>query len=142
MEQLSPAYLSTLAVQIGSLSALLGGFAATFLGTLLAIRSDSKAASLAIAFAVSSSVAFILTVVASTALVAMLHPEAPFAASAAATGGARLLLALSFLLGLYTLLASLALSGWTRSRGTGIITSLVAGIGIALVTTLIAGGSL
>lgn len=141
MENLSPVYLSTLAVQVGSLSAFLGGFAATFLGTLLASHNDGKAASFSIAFAVSSAVAFIITVVASTALVALLHPEAPFAVSTAAANGARVLLGLSFLLGLYTLLASLALSGWTRSRGTGLVTSFVAGIGIALVTTMVVGGT-
>ncbi len=141
METLSPAYLSALAVQIGSLSAFLGGFAATFLGTLLAIRTEGKLASWCIGFAVSSSVAFIVTVVASTALVALLHPDAPSAAGAAATGQARVLLVLSFLLGLYTLLVSLALSGWTRSRGTGLTTSIVAAVGIILVTVMVAGGN-
>jgi hypothetical protein len=138
MPDLSPAYLSALAIQLGSLSAFLGGFAATFLGTLLARRIGGRTASLCIGFAVGSSVAFIVTVVASTALVALLHPEAPSAARATAPGGARLLLTLSFLFGLYSLLASLALSGWGRSRGTGLTTSIAAGIGILLVTMLVA----
>ena len=140
MEDLSPAYLTSLAAQIGSLSAFLGGFAATFLGTLLASRIEGKTASLSIGFAVGSSVAFIVCVVASTALIAMLHPDAPSAAGAAATGQARVLLVLSFILGLYTLLISLALSGWTRSRFTGLTTSGIAIIGIVLVTMMVAGG--
>lgn len=139
MDNLSPAYLSALAVQIGGLSAFLGGFAATFLGTLLARRADGKTASLSIGFAVSSSVAFVVTVVASTALVAGLHPEAPSSAPAAGAGAARVLLVLGFLFGLYSLLASLALSGWARSRGTGLTTTIASGIGIVLVTLMVVG---
>ncbi|MFW2341660.1 hypothetical protein [Brevundimonas sp.] len=139
MKELSPAYLAALAVQLGSLSAFLGGFSATFLGTLLAWRIGGRTASLSIGFAVSASVAFIVTVVASTALVAVLHPEAPSAAASAGSGVARVLLVLSFLLGLYSLLVSLALSGWARSRRTGMTTSLAAGLGIVLVTMLVIG---
>jgi vacuolar-type H+-ATPase subunit I/STV1 len=140
MEALSPAYLTSLAAQLGSLSAFLGGFAATFLGTLLASRIEGRIASLSIGFAVGSSVSFIVCVVASTALVTLLHPDAPIAAGEVAAGQARVLLALSFFLGLYALLVSLALSGWTRSRGTGLATSVIASIGIVLVTMMVAGG--
>jgi vacuolar-type H+-ATPase subunit I/STV1 len=141
MNSLSPAYLSAIAIQIGALSAFLGGFSATFLGTLLALGLRGRTASISIAFAVSSSVAFIVAVVASTALVAILHPDAPTSAHATASGGARVLLTLSFVVGLYALLASLAWSGWSRSRGTGLATSIAAGIGIVLVTGLVVGFS-
>lgn len=46
MPELSPAYLSDLATQIGALSAFLGGFAATFLGTLLALGLKGRMAGL------------------------------------------------------------------------------------------------
>jgi len=139
MTELSPAYLSALAVQLGSLSAFLGGFSATFLATLLTLRARNKIASMSIGFAVSAAVAFIVTVVASTALVAMLHPDAPQTVSLVASGGARVLLTLGFTVGLYTLLVSLALSGWCRSKGTGLTTSIAAGLGIALVTWMVLG---
>jgi vacuolar-type H+-ATPase subunit I/STV1 len=139
MDELSPAYLAALALQLGGLSAFLGGFSATFLGTLLAWRIGGKTASLSIGFAVSSSVAFIVTVVASTALMAVLHPQAPSAAASTGSSIARVLLVLSFLVGLYSLLVSLALSGWARSRGTGMTTSIAAGLGIVLVTMLVVG---
>lgn len=137
MDQLDPAYLSTLATQVGGLSAFLGGFAATFLGTLLAIGVRGRTASIAIGCAVTSSVVFVIAVVASTALVAMLHPNAPVPARAVATASARVFLVLGFTVGLYTLLISLTLSGWSRSRGTGMTTSIVGGLGILLVTLLI-----
>lgn len=92
-----------------------------------------------IGFAVVSAVSFIAAVVASTALVAVLHPDAPAAVKTASSGGARALMSLAFLLGLYALLVSLGLSGWTRSRGTGLTTGIAAGLGIVLVTTMLVG---
>ena len=139
MNALSPAYLSAIASQLGALSAFLGGFAATFLGTMLALGVRGKTASVAIGFAVCSSVAFIVAVVASTSLVAAMHPQAPASVQAAASGGARAIMTLSFILGLYTLLSSLALSGWSRSRGTGLTTSIAGGLGILLVSLLVVG---
>jgi hypothetical protein len=139
MNDLSPVYLAALASQIGSLSAFLGGFAATFLGTLLALSVRGRTASMSIGFAVTSSVAFIVSVVASTALVAILHPNAPQAAQAVSSSGARTILTLSFLFGLYSLLVSLGLSGWSRSRGTGLTTSVAAGFGVILVTWMVVG---
>lgn len=137
MQTLAPAYLSALATQLGGLSAFLGGFAATFLGTLLALGGRSRTASVAIGFAAAASAAFIVCVVASTALVAVLHAEAPQAARAVGTDGARTILTLSFVLGLYTLLTSLGLSGWSRSRSTGLTTSIAAGVGAVLATGLV-----
>ncbi|WGM40308.1 hypothetical protein [Caulobacter sp. NIBR1757] len=138
MQSLAPAYLSALATQLGGLSAFLGGFAATFLGTLLALGGRRRRTTgVAIGFAAAASAAFIVCVVASTALVAVLHPEAPQAARAIGTDGARVLLTLSFVLGLYTLLASLGLSGWSRSRSTGLTTSIAAGVGAVLATGLV-----
>lgn len=142
MDALAPAYLIALATQIGGLSAFLGGFAATFLGTLLMKSHRSRVATVAIGFAAASSVAFIVAVVASTVLVAVLHPQAPVtAASAASPDGARAALALTFFLGLYALLVSLALSGWTRSHRTGWVTSIAALLGVVLVTWLVVGVS-
>jgi hypothetical protein len=53
MEPLSPVYLSAIAAQTGGLSAFLGGFAATFLGTLLALNVKGRTGSLAIGFSVT-----------------------------------------------------------------------------------------
>jgi len=139
MNELAPAYLSALASQVGALSAFLGGFAATFLGTLLALQVKGRTGSLAIGFAVTSSAAFIVAVVASTALVALLHPQAPAAVQAGSAAGPRAIMSLCFGVGLYALLASLGLSGWTRSRGAGLTTSIAAGLGVVLVTSMLVG---
>lgn len=138
MIELNHAYLAALAGQIGSLSAFLGGFAATYLGTLLALGQKGRAAGWAIGAAVLSSVAFIVTVVASTMLVAAFNENAPpIIATALPVGGARVLMSLTFVTGLYALLFSLACSGWPRSRRTGWTTSIVGGTGMVLVTWLL-----
>lgn len=137
---MSPAYLSDIAAQTGGLSAFLGGFAATFLGTLLAMRARGRVGAVAIGCAAISSiafiVAFIVAVVGSTAVVAGLHPEGP-RAGATNMGGPQVVMTLAFLLGLYALLGAIGLSGWTRSRAAGLTTGIAAAIGVLLVTGMV-----
>lgn len=138
MQHLSPGYLSAIAAQLGGLSAFLGGFAAAFLVTLLSKGDRSRTTSLSIGFSVSSSVAFIITVMASTGIVAALHPEAPPAiASSLSPLIAQTTLTLAFVVGLYALLLSLAFSGWSRSRGTGVVTSIAACVGMIMVSLML-----
>ncbi|RYG87927.1 MAG: hypothetical protein EON59_05970 [Alphaproteobacteria bacterium] len=103
MEALAPAYLPALAVQIGALSAVLGGFATAFLGVLLTLAGHDRLGTIGIGGAVISAVAFIVAVVASTLLVATLHPDAPTIATQVSANTGRALMVLSFFLGLYAL---------------------------------------
>ena len=132
MVPLAADYLATIATQVGGISAFLGGFAATFLAMFLTLGHQSRAASIAIGASALASVSFVVAVVATTALVAALHPHAP-AGAAASAGIAQLAMGVSFLLGMLALLLSLGASGWTRSRRTGWMTSGIAAVG-AIVT--------
>lgn len=140
MDALSPAFLATLGGQVGSLSAFLGGFAATFLVMLLTSDTPSKAARFAVVASALAAVAFIVSAVATTTLVAGAHPDAPAAiAQDAAEGVSRLLVSLCFALGNYALLTAIGCSGWLRSKKLGIATTglaLLGGLGI----TAIMGG--
>lgn len=141
MHDLSPAYLSALAIQIGSMSAFLGGFAATFLGTLLAVRAKGRIATVAIAFAAVSSVALIVAVLGSTGVFAALHPDGPGGSEAMAqVQWERSTMALSFILGVVSLLVSLGLSGWLRSRAAGLSTSIAAGVGVMFILAMVGVG--
>ena len=131
-------YLTALASQLGSISAFLGGFAATFLATLLVLPHKGRAATGALALASLASVAFILAVVASTVLTADLHPHAPVKVAERVTTRALRVMLLSFALGTYALLGAVATSGWCRSRLTGWITTAIGALGAAAVTALIA----
>jgi len=136
MQHLAPAYLTTLATQIGALSAFLGGFAATYLATFLVFDQRSRLAAMTIGGAATSAVSFIIAVVASTMLVAALHPSAPVGASRSAES-AQITMALSFVVGLFALLFSLGAGGWTRSRAMGWTTTIVAGVGTIIVVSLV-----
>jgi hypothetical protein len=136
MEPLAPAYLSALASQIGGLSAFLGGFAATFLATLLTLGHQGRLMTVTIGFAVTSAIAFILAVVAATTLIAILHPDAPRAIAGASAAMAQNFMTLGFGIGTMALLASLGCSGWTRSRQIGWITSIAAGVGALCILLL------
>ena len=140
MYELAPGYLVELSRQMGFLAAFLGGFAGILLQLMLQTKQPPRLVATAIGFTVAAAVAFIVTLTASTMIGAVLHPDAPaYVADSPGLGRARAVLTLSFMLGLYALLVSLGLSGWMRSRATGLTTSIVAGIGFVLVTWGVAG---
>jgi len=136
MEQLPPAYISALASQLAALSAFLGGFAATFLATLLTLGHQSRLMTITIGFAVTSSVSFIVTVVAATMLTAIYHPAAPAFMAAATASQPRTIMSLGFAVGALSLLASMGCSGWTRSRAIGCITTIAALSGAVLIISM------
>jgi hypothetical protein len=138
MQDLAPKYLSDLATQIGFLSAFLGGFAATLLGVLLIHEKHQRVVTASIALATLAAVSFIAAVIASTQLIAALHPDAP-GNVAHASLSARILCFISFGVGVYSLIGCIGLAGWIRSRGVGVITTLIAVFGAILVTLALAG---
>nr|WP_295370147.1 hypothetical protein [uncultured Sphingosinicella sp.] len=138
MDDLPPAYLAEIGRQIGFISAFLGGIAATFMTALLAMRVPGRIGGWAVVCSAAAAAAFMISVVASTALVNVLNPLAPATVKAAAKiSEARMLTFLPFLLGMYLLLACLGLAGWLRSRRTGYVTAGVAGAAMLLVTMVL-----
>jgi hypothetical protein len=136
-EPTSAAYLTMAAGQMGSISAFLGGFAATFLATLLIVPSRSRAAGVTIGGAAVSSVGFIVCVVGATTLVGGLHPDAPRGYNGADyLARVHVLMTLGFLVGMLALLCSVATSGWIRSRTMGRVTTGVSLAGLAAILFL------
>jgi hypothetical protein len=140
VSQLPAGYFAALAEQLAFMSAVLGGFAVTFFATLLATRSSKRVISWAIASAGVSASSLICAALAASFLAVATHPEAiSSAATAAQSAGPRVTVALCLFLGIYALLAALALSGWARSRRVGWITSIGAGISALLSTWMLTG---
>lgn len=135
MTPLAPDYLATLAAQIGNVSAFLGGFAATFLVLFLTFTEKTRAASVAVVSAALASIGFIVTVIATTMLVAVTHPHAPAGALARADIG-RAAMSYSFLIAMIALLVSIGASGWIRSRRLGWTTTAFASIAVLLFPVL------
>lgn len=140
METLAPGFLGVWASQIGSLSAFMGGFAATMLVMLMTAEHTGRAVRIAAGLSALAAVAFVAAAVATTTLVAGAHPEAPAAvARAAMHGPARAIASLCFALGVYALLGAIGCGGWVRGRKMGSTTTAVAIIGGLVVTAIVIG---
>jgi hypothetical protein len=131
-----PEFLSEIGRQIASLSAFLGGFAATFLGILLQSADSRRRAGWAAGAAAVASVSFMIAVIAGTLVAIVLNPDAPpNLATPEFLPWVRTVIFVTFAIGIYANLLSLGLSGWIRSRTLGIVTSVAALIAAFLVST-------
>lgn len=140
MQPLPDSYLIELARQIAFLGAFLGGFAATFLATLLVVDSPKRIAGWVIGLAAAAACCFVVAVTASVTLTTVLHPDAPpNVRDGSSVETARIVSSLGFGAGVFALLTSVGLSGWVRSRQTGIATSAIAFISLILVSWALVG---
>jgi hypothetical protein len=138
MQPMNAEFLAETGRQIASLSAFLGGFAATFLGILLQSTDSRRHVSWAAGAAAVASASFILAVISGTALALVLHPGAPSnVAKPTFLPQVRTLILITFACGIYSILLSLGLSGWTRSRALGIVTSVAALISAVIVSLFV-----
>ena len=142
MQTLSNSYLAEISRQLAFLSAFLGGFSATFLATLLVVASSKRVADWVVGSAATAACSFVVAVVASVMLTIVLHPDVPSnVASGSSIGTARIVSTLGFGIGVIALLVSVGLSGWVRSRQSGIATSVVSFISLVLVLWALGGFS-
>ena len=130
MVSLKPDYLTAIATQLGSVSAFFGGFAATMLALFLTVGGRSRGSFVAAHASAVAAVSFVIAVMASSALIAIAHPDAPPATAARSTAEIRPLLAVSFSIGMVALLAAIAASGWSHSRAMGWTTSIISSVAI------------
>ena len=131
-------FLAETGRQIASLSAFLGGFAATFLGILLQSPSSRRHVGWAAGAAAVASASFILAVISGTALALVLNPGAPSnMATPTFLPQVRTLILITFATGIYSILLSLGLSGWIRSRALGVVTSVAALIAALIVSLFV-----
>ncbi|NQX96211.1 MAG: hypothetical protein HRT64_15070 [Erythrobacter sp.] len=129
LTELHPEYLADLARQFGFLGAFLGGVSATLFVTLLTLAEPSKVVRWAIGLAAVAACAFIVTAYMSVGVIANSHPKAPPQMEGTSIGAVQILMTISFAIGSFSLLGAIGVSGWSRSRRLGIITSIVAFLG-------------
>ena len=130
-----PDYLQYLYEQISSISAVLGGFSIATLTLLLDAAPKRRIASWAVATSgIAASlfigVTFLASILASDALKTNAVTFEDLNPSIQPLIG---IVSLGFLIGFFTLLGSLGMSGWIRSKRTGIATSVAAAIGMILI---------
>ena len=137
MVPLKPDYLTAIATQLGSVSAFFGGFAATMLALFLTAGGRSRGSLVASHGSAVAAVSFLIAVMASMALIAIAHPDAPPATATRSTAAIRPLLAISFSIGMVALLAAIAASGWSHSKAMGWTTSIISSVAILAVFLLV-----
>jgi hypothetical protein len=131
-------FIAEIARQLATVSAVLGGFAATFLGILLQSHSPRRHVGCAAGAAAVASASFMIAVIAGTLVALVANPSAPKGfATPEFLPWARQVLLISFALGINANLLSLGLSGWIRSRSLGLITSTAALLSGVIVWTFV-----
>jgi hypothetical protein len=138
MHPLNAEFLGETGRQIAFVSAFLGGFAATFLGVLLQSPNSRRHVGWAAGAAAVASASFILAVVSGTLLALVVHPGAPPGLTEPTLlPPLRILIFITFIVGIYSSLLSLGLSGWIRSRQLGIVTSVAAFVSAVIALILV-----
>jgi len=137
MIELSNEYINALASQIAFMSTFLGGFSATILGALvLSERNDKLIKRLVISFSLSTCL-FIIVVFAMTNLIMLTTPGYPLPTANSDTFLSKTIGILSFMLAIITLLISIAIMGWLKSKKIGIVTTCFGVISLLFILILL-----
>ncbi len=123
MSELNPKYIVAVAEQLSFVSAFLGGISATILITIVVFVSSKKSVSWMIAASALAACSLLVAVIASWRLIILLHPELPIAVEPLIIKILWSGMLLGYSLGFLSLLACIGLSGWLRSKRSGLITS-------------------
>lgn len=130
MTEINPKYIVAVAEQLSFVSAFLGGISATILVTILVFTSPKKSVSWMVSSSTLAACSLLVAVVASWRLIILLHPEMPITVDDFLIKVLWAGMLLGYGLGFLSLLVSIGLSGWLRSKSNGIITSAIALVGI------------
>ena len=130
--------LAGITEQLILLSAFLGGFSATFLAAILLFNPKHKVANWAVNLSAISACSFVVCATSSVALVNGLQVSSEeLEQSIVSLKVARIVSGLSMAIGLISLLASIGLSGWFRTKSCGITTTISSVIAIIIVLIML-----
>ena len=124
MEELDPNYIIAVAEQLSFVSAFLGGISATILVTIVVFASKKKSVNWIVSSSAIAACSLLIAVVASWRLLIILHPEFPMPVDQGIVQILWFGMLMGYSVGFLSLLASIGLSGWIRSKRDGIITSI------------------
>ena len=130
---MSTSYYIVQTEQLVLLSAFLGGFSATFLAAILALKSSERVTNWIVCLSAISACSFIVAAIISISIVNGLQPDSLEQYKIEEFQKDRLASALALLIGIFSLLSSIGLSGWIRSKQVGLTTSAAAVVSIVLV---------
>lgn len=130
MTELNPGYVMAVAEQLSFVSAFLGGISATILVTIVVFTSPKQSVSWIVSASTLAACSLLVAVVASWRLTILLHPDIPVPVNATVITVLWNGMIIGYGLGFLSLLVSIGLSGWLRSRKSGLITSFIASIAL------------
>ncbi len=126
-------YLVELAKQFIFISAFLGGFVASVLGTLIISKRNNKVLKALIIGCSLSAASFVVTVFAMTQVVVISLPGYPLEINPGQTDLTRLIGGIAFMLGILALTFVIGMSGWMHSKAVGITTTAIGILALVLI---------
>ena len=130
MTEFNPQYVLAVAEQLSFVSAFLGGISATILVTIVVFISPKKSVNWIVSSSALAACSLLVAVVASWRLIIVLHPDLPIPVDPALVMVLWNGMLIGYGLGFLSLIVSIGLSGWLRSRKSGLITSSIALIAV------------
>lgn len=125
MVELPFEYWNKLASQLITISSLLGGFSIAVIANLLVSESNNRITNSILKATTIASGCFLVTVFAMTRIVMITTEGHPDIISGNDLAFPRIIGSLTFIFGIISLSVVIALSGWTKSKRTGIFTSII-----------------
>jgi formate-dependent nitrite reductase membrane component NrfD len=118
-------YLNTVSNQLILISSLMSGFSIAILANLLIDKTDSKIATYVFRFTSVAAGCFLVTVFALTKIIKMTTKGYQYEVTAEDFVFTSGLASTAFIIGIFTLCIVIALTGWIKSKKTGIFTTIV-----------------
>ena len=128
MVELPLEYWNKLASQFILISVFLGGFSIAITANLLINESEKRLYNVILRLATTSSSGFLTAVFAMTKIVLATTDGTPLEITQSELNTPRIIGFLGYLVGVLSLLAIIGLSGWAKSKRTGIFTTVISAI--------------
>ena len=128
--ELTSRYILAVAEQLSFVSAFLGGVSATILVTIVVFTSPKKSVNWIVGSSALAASSLLIAVIASWRLSILLHPDLPASVEQSIINVLWSGMIIGYIMGFIGLLTSIGLSGWLRSKQTGIITSSISVVAV------------
>ena len=136
MMELSNEYLNSLAQQLIFISAFLGGFSATILGTLIVSDNRSKYFRIMVVSSALAAMCFVVTLFGMTSIIFQTTDGYPLAVDTPGLVVIRLIAIFTMLIGLISFTVCIASSGWLISKKIGRFTTAIGVIAFILIVLM------
>lgn len=133
MLELEPEYLNKIANQMIVISSLLSGFSIAMMANLLVSKSEGKILNSILKVTTIAAACFLITVFAMTKVMMTTTVGYPLEFESSDLDFPKIVGFAAFVIGIITLSVLIALSGWTKSKRTGIFTTIIGGITLILI---------